>query len=439
MTPRNHLPFLVLLAAFAGVLGCGPDVEQASHSSSGAGGSSAGGAGQGGDGAAGAGGGGGAATCSGALEVLPTTIAVTALLQSAPRIARGPALGHVLYSFVNAPSGEAGPLHAMDVDAFGAWPPAWSPALMVDADVVAYTLGPGPAGPLSLIHHSNSPPSLADALLPALSVVNAPISDDGTPLFVTGIPDRYFWAETQATGAYHVLHVGSYEPSSLPQSEQPLICTTTPHLGQAIASGKGFLAAFVEPNPPEPACDPAAPKPGTIVSLSRYSVPASVGSFLERSQGDRFVTSEPLVTLGLAPASFGVWVVFQTDGSTSLTPPPIVASRVDAQGQTLTPGGEMIPLSPGGFLSPALATAALGDTLAVAFIDAIDPSAPTIDVQLVFADGTLGKAAQIPTNDAWYEGSLQLVASEDQRSLFVAWQASKNGSVTAFARIDCLP
>jgi hypothetical protein len=286
------------------------------------------------------------------------------------------------------------------------------------------------------LHHQGKEPTLVKTFTPTFEIVDAPVGDNGDSLFVTALPDRYFWAETFFTGDYHVLHVGSYQPQSLPQSEEPLLCTTTPHLGRAVASGDGFLAAFLEPNPPELACEPGSPKPGTIVSLSHYAAPTAPGSSLARSQADRIVTGEPIVNLGLERASFGAWVVFQTDGSTSETPPPVVALRVDPKGHALIPSGESIPLSPGGFVTPALATASLGDMLAAAWIDNLDPSAPTIVIQLVNADGSLGPGTSIPTNGAWYAGSLQLSPSEDGRSLLVAWEPD-SPKATAFARVDC--
>lgn len=96
-------------------------------------------------------------------------------------------------------------------------------------------------------------------------------------------------------------------------------------------------------------------------------------------------------------------------------------------------------MSPEGIGWPTIAAATLvGDALAVAHVDTLDPSAPTIVVQIAKPDGTLGPATSIPTNDAWLTGRVELQASPDGRSLLVAWEAAQDQPRIALARIDCV-
>lgn len=371
------------------------------------------------------------------LSVTPIAVVPSPGVARAPEIALLPSSGDVVVAFLDAPEGADASLVAGRADVFGAWPPAFDDLAVWSTGITRFATGPGPSGPVALVHATDGTALLATTFFPDISVAEAPVTAGDEILFATAIPDRYLFGQSYTTPEYDVLDLGSYQPSSLPQSEEPLVCLTSRVLGAAVPSGPGFLAAYLEPDPPEPGCNPQSTGPGTVVSVSRYEAPSGAGTFLKRTQGVRFVHFEPFVNLGLAPASFGGWVVFQTDGSTSRSPPPVAAFRVDTAGQALDPG-ESIAVSPGGAVVPAVAVAALGDTLAVAWIDAIDPSAPVIAVQLVHPGGALGPATSIPTNDAWYAGHLRILASPGGDSLIVSWEASVGDERAALARIDCV-
>lgn len=157
---------------------------------------------------------------------------------------------------------------------------------------------------------------------------------------------------------------------------------------------------------------------------------------LSGTEGSHFELGEPVAYLHLAPASFGAWVVFQSDGGNSLMVPPIVAARIDHLGQAIS-ALDPIPVSPAGFLTNSVAVASLGDTLAVAWVDSVDPSAPTIVVQLVEPSGILGAGISIPTNDASLSGQIEMLASPDGNSLLLAWEGQVDGPRVALARVDC--
>lgn len=371
------------------------------------------------------------------LSVTPIAVVPSPGVAWAPELALLPSSGDVVVAFLDAPEGAAASLVVGRADVFGAWPPTFDDLAVWGTGVTRFATGPGPSGPLALIHAVGGTALLVTTFFPDISIADGPITAGDEILFAAAIPDRYLFGQAYTTPEYDVLDLGSYQPSSLPQSEEPLVCLTSRVLGAAIPSGPGFLAAYLEPDPPEPGCNPQSTGPGTVVSVSRYEAPPGAGTFLTRTQGVRFVHFEPIVNLGLAPASFGGWVVFQTDGSTSRSPPPVSAFRVDTAGQALDPD-EIISVSPGGAVVPAVAVAALGDTLAVAWIDAIDPSAPVIAVQLVRPDGSLGPATSIPTNEAWYAGHLRILASPGGDSLIVSWESSPGDTRAALARIDCV-
>lgn len=414
--------------------GCGPDVDVQTHSTTGMGQGGTGAGGSGGGGSGGTGGSGNGLACT-KLVVQPMTIAVTALAQFSPRIARDPASGQLLYVFLNGSPQDGGSLYSMTADAFDSWPPNWTPALMADMAVKSFTLGEGSKGPIGIVRHLNAGPQLIDSFLPQVKFVDMPLTDEGDPLFVTAIENRYFWGSAYDAGMYDVLHLGSYQPGSLPQSEQPLLCSTSKIRAAAQPLAGGFLAAIVEPNSPNTLCDPANPLPGTSLSLLRYDSGNELGSPLTHKTGWRFDMSEPIKNLGLARTSDGAaWVAYQTDGSTSEVAPPIMASRVMSDGYVVGDGAAD-QISPEGQVTSALAIAALENTLAAAWIDAIDPSAPVIQIKLHELGNPQGLQTSIPTNDAWYESDLQLVAANDKRSLLVAW---KSKSITAFVRVDCV-
>lgn len=432
----------IMISVSLSLVGCGPDIDVQPHATTGSGGSAGdgsggggfGGNGSGGNGSGGGGGGNGLA-CS-TLVVQPTTIAVTAMAQSSPRIALDPSTGHVLYTFLNGPSGSGSSLHAMTTNAFDAWPPNWTPAELVDTDVLSYAISTGPAGPIGYVRHANTPPRLIDSFLPQVKFVDTPLTDEGDPQFVAAIVNRTFWGAVRDVGMYEVLHLGSYQPGSIPQSDQPLTCAKTKLQALAQPSNNGFIAAMLEPNLPNNTCDPLNPTMASNVSISRYDSDDALGSTLKPSQGWRFTMDEPVVNLGLARTSDGgAWVVFQTDGSTSVAIPPAFAARALPSGYVIGDGA-MDPISPGGAILRDLATAALQDTLVAAWIDAIDPSAPVILIQLHDLGKPMGLSTSIPTNDAWYDGDLQLVVSNEKRSMLVAWTSQ---SITAFARVDCVP
>lgn len=343
--------------------------------------------------------------------------------------------GGVLVSGLE-PSGASASLRAARATPFDAWPPtAASDAVTLAPQASRFVLGPGVSGPVAYYNDDAGNLNLLMQTYPSPSAVA--LGTGGIdPLFVAEAPGRFLTGAATPTPAYEVLDVGSYEPSSLPQKEKPLVCITSPQRGSAIRSGSGFLAAFLSPNPPEPSCDVMAPKDGTVLVVGRYDPAASPN--LAYTEGHLSVGPEPYFHALLAPRGEGAWLLEQTDGSTSRVPGPLLVRQLDHAGIEPPLGLPALAIDTGQLGEVAIA--AIGDELAVAWIDSLDPSAPTVVVQIVRADLSLGPAASFSTSAAWFFGSLGLVASADGTKLFLAWNASGGGAPTVgVARVDCIP
>jgi hypothetical protein len=370
-----------------------------------------------------------------ALTALSIEVVPTPGQARMPELQALPTTGEVLLGYIEASLPASGPLRFTATPAFAEWPPPFSGFPAALDDVEEFATGPGPAGPVGYIRRAGDS-VLASQLYPELVKVDAPFQPgDGHILFAAAIQDRYLAAELTAVPGYHVLGVGSYQPGGLPQSEDPLVCTQNPVLGAGVPSGQGFLAAFTQPAVGN-ACEPSAV--WGVAQVARYASSPELGSSLEYSESSAWgLAGEAIMHLAMAPASFGAWLVFQTDGATSETVPPVVAARLGPDGEPL-PGDQYIPLTPGGYVPVAIAVAALGDTLAFVWVDVIDPGPPVIIVQLVRPDGSLGPATSFPTNEAWPLGRVRLLGSPAGNSLLVAWEAYADDYRVAMARIDCV-
>lgn len=323
-------------------------------------------------------------------------------------------------------------LAGTEIDAFGAWPPVVPPPTELVVGVDAYVVGPGPEGPVAYLGDGGGGAILATRLWPSVEIASAPIMGSALALFVAAIPGRYFYGWGDPFG---LVELGSYAPGGLPQSEDPLVCVSHP-LAAAIPAGQGFLAAVGRPNPPEPACSAQIPQPPGLISMVRQEHVAGAVD-LATTVVDLLVLPERLYNLALTPTSYGGWLVFQTDGSASFEQPGVRAMQVLASGLPKNPNVDPIAVSPDGLGLAAIAAASMGDALIVAYVDAIDPSAPTIVLQRVEPDGALGARASIQTSTTWLMGDIQLVASPEGDAVLVAWKGGLGTPVIGLARVSC--
>lgn len=394
------------------------------------------GVGAGGEGAIGSGGG-APDICAGLVVAEPGPAIVGGVNgASDPQLAFFPDGERVLLTFVGPAS--AGPaLHVRELDASAPWPPAVGGASPLIPTSSGYALGTSPTGPVALVGFGGNT-SLAVVLGEGASAIDDAPTPPGKPLFTAAIDDRFLYATSQSLAAFEQLQVGSYQPGSLPQTDDPLICLGTEILAAGVASGAGFLAAFAAPGEFLSDCDPNGAM-GSTIDLYRYESPSGLGSSLEPAYGGTFDFEPADVLLGvhLAPASFGAWLVWQQAGINAEVPPPPFAIRLDPTGAALDPVGSATALGTIGWGGP-VAVASLGDDLIVAWAEYADPSAPLVMVQMVRADGSLGPSTSFYTHELWQTGPMRIAAQPNGKQIFVTWEGGMNQTDIAMARIDCV-
>ncbi|MBK8252813.1 MAG: hypothetical protein IPK82_09110 [Polyangiaceae bacterium] len=379
------------------------------------------------------------ALCSGLKAFDPIVAPTTAENTRSSQLSYYPPSAHAIVAYAAGPEDFNSELHIVKTNAFDSWPPSlWADEVMLGS-IGGFTLGDSPQGPIGVITGLGGANTLlATSLYPTVNLVDSAVAMGDPSLFVVGTDNRYFYTTGFSDPGFHWLAAGSYEQNSLPQSETPQLCTSSPLRAAGSRSSTGFFGAYAIPNQSLPLCDSASPKPTGAISVFHYTVPPGFGSSLQPSQGLVMTTPEPVKEVHLSPASFGAWLVYQTDGSTSETMPPAIAIRLDFAGNPYDPT-EAIVVTPAGFVFEPIAVAPLGDSVAVAWIDAVDPSAPTIGIQVIYGDGTSGPATSIPTNSTWYKTGLKMSSSPNGTQLLLTWQAANdNTPQIALARVDCI-
>ncbi len=426
--------FGLAAAALAPLLGCGArsDLDGAG----GAGGAatatvSSGPQGGSGDGGSGGGGAGGAFACD--ELVLAEPVLAYLDLARAPALAAGSG-GEVLLYFLGDLEGSSDWLQSLRFRPFDSWPPAPpSDFALIDAPVESFVVGRRGEDSVAVIRRFTG----AYLASPIAPTPEPPLVDVGdTPRFVAGNELAFMVGGSLQTPSYDVLSLGSYQPGSLPQTEDPQVCVTSRALSAGVAQGNGFLVAHAASNPPTNACDVAMPLVGSIVANGRYDVGS--GPDLTRTDGELVVADDRLVHLAMAGTSFGAWEVYQYAGDNARTPPPIHAFALGPDAYAITPNAPHIPVGSRGLVSPQLAVTNLSDALVVLWVDNVDPSSPTLIVQLVRPDGALGPSAAIPTSAVWQTGKISLLASADANSVLVAWEGGLDLPQIGLARLDCV-
>ncbi|MBK8257375.1 MAG: hypothetical protein IPK82_32475 [Polyangiaceae bacterium] len=356
--------------------------------------------------------------------------------------ARLPSMGYdsvsrnVIVGFLDKYPGQSSNLVMGHTNAFSAWPPDILVEEAVAKFVTDQVLGPGPERPVGLFH-SNNETYLATQVVDGFKVAEAPISLAKNLLFVRALPDRYFYGAFGEAPNYQVLDLGSYQPNSLPQKEDPVVCTPSPIVADSAISTTGFYAALAIAPENKELCTPQAPSQTGAVRVYHYQAPAEPGSFLESTIGAYIDLPEPVKEVHVVPASFGAWLVYQTNGSTSLTMPPVIATRLDPTGHQISLG-EAIVAVPDGQAFGEVAVAPFGDQVAVVWVDSADPGAPKLVVQLVNPEGTLGPSVVVPTDNAWFYGELRALGSPSGETVLLAWEVQGiDTPIIALSRVDC--
>lgn len=336
--------------------------------------------------------------------------------------------GKMLVSLVSDPMF----LSTTTFDPSAAWPPedlAWN---TLAGNVVDFVMGPGVDGPVGVVDTFDEGPTLLTTIDPPVPAHEAFV-EGGERLFATGIADRYLYGAINHTpGFYDVLAIGSYQPSSLAQVEPPSDCATSEMSASAVPSGQGFLAAFATSGSNTCGTRPVAP--ANILTVGRYDSPTRPGSFLSFSVAQQTPSSEPYRRVLLSPTVSGGWLMTQTDGSTSRTPPPLMAGEVDTAGHQIRP---MIPVSPSGTNIFGAAIATIGNGAVVGWVDLDDPGGATLTVEVLNPDGSVGAQTSRTLDGVVAADILHLAVSPDQRSVYAVVGGSQTVDKVILARFDC--
>ncbi|APR79258.1 Hypothetical protein A7982_04605 [Minicystis rosea] len=205
-------------------------------------------------------------------------------------------------------------------------------------------------------------------------------------------------------------------------------CAVAPFPAAVTEAKGGFLVATASGRPFNTCqLDDGIPGPADQLQIMRLD---AQGPGLSLSSV--FDETDPLAHVALAKAQEGAWVVWQNDGSSGFQPSPVVAARLDEQGFQV---GAVFTAVGDGLSSGPIAAAAMGPFLAVAWVDATDPSTPTLRLDLFDDAGQRVAGTSINTGPSWlYDPSLSLLPSPEGTSILLAW-SDRDTPAPATARV----
>jgi len=208
-------------------------------------------------------------------------------------------------------------------------------------------------------------------------------------------------------------------------------CATSRLKASFLGLSDGHLAAF-STGRAWGACplDDGVIGPPTRVQVERWSGGTP-------TLGHELVGLDPMQNVALVPRPGGAWLVWQEDGASAETVPAVWGVPLDQVG---SPVGEPIVLVEDGVVFSALGASAMGSGFVVAWVDAIDPSAPTIRVRAFEANGDLRAEGELYTGGAFLlEQGVVVLGSGEGNDLLLGWRADvgEPGSKVVVARMSC--
>ena len=236
------------------------------------------------------------------------------------------------------------------------------------------------------------------------------------PLFVTseGQARLIGYASVQASEESLWLHAATSDgPHSggaglacaNPTLDAAAVRTADNHFVLAMSNGLSYLGCLT---------DDDAPGPPRYLNVVRTDHAAS--DFELTFEADMGV---PILQVEMTPRSDGAWVVWQPEGG--IQPSRVQALRVDPQGSVVA---GPIDLTKDGEVFGQWAIGSVSDRLVLAYIDAFDPSAPTVVLGFYDAVGQLLEPQlryQPPHSDVWINWPLTLLGSDSE--LLLAFQS----------------
>jgi hypothetical protein len=363
------------------------------------------------------------------------------------RLDQGDVLALVRRESMQSPQGGASSVSEVRLAPWEAWPPVFQTPLLVLSDSwnVPFVSSVEPLGTFALgvePFPKNNPSGCDLAAFYGLSP-DAPPGPNALALQLDGkCDDAPIAVATAGNGTHFVANDVRFSNDIQPvrsmvahvldasgkmiASLEP-VCASTSIVGDVVSDETGFL--FVHSSSDSQSCVKTPPhNPGRRLLLRRLQGSKEETSLVHEGIDD-------LVYARILPRKGGSWVLFRESGASALTQPPGMALRLEGG----SPSGEAFPVTSSD--TDRMAAAAFGDGFVVAFVDALDPSAPTIFVRVYDGSGTLVSEASFGTNSAWLLGDrLTLVASPDARSFLVGWigAAEPSGTETFVRRFDCV-
>ncbi len=189
----------------------------------------------------------------------------------------------------------------------------------------------------------------------------------------------------------------------------PPSCASTPHVADVSRRQTRFLLAH-SAAPGGAACDAQnIPGPANRVVLRRID-----------AQGEQvdevYSGADDIVYLRLLPTQGGSWLVVHESGASAEIQPAATARKIMQGGMT----GPAFTVTNDG--TSLVAAGSLGDGLISAFIDTLDPSAPTVLLRVYDPDGIASGATSFSTNGQWLvPDRMSVVGSPDGTSFLIAW------------------
>jgi hypothetical protein len=214
-------------------------------------------------------------------------------------------------------------------------------------------------------------------------------------------------------------------------------CASAPFAADAVPTKGGFLVATAAGRAfgdcPLDDGVPGVAKDLQILKVDEVTKEISLMALFEG------VDAIAHIALAKRAAHSGAWVVWQETGASSFIPPPIRAVPLDESGSQ---AGPIVDITSDGQTTGPFEATALGERLSVAWIDSLDPSTPTIRLDLFDEVGMFVAGTSLSTGAAWlYDASLSLLASPDTTQLLVAWADGESPAPAnvRVARFSCIP
>lgn len=448
---------LALGAACALVAACGAhsgleepiftgDRGGASAGGAGAGGAGVGGLGAGGLGAGGFGAGGGAGGSPSVCNGLAVSGGPIGSLSAQPPgseerapelVALAPAALGVVFARVPA----MGPAEVWDavLEPWGEWPAdLGGAALASPAGGRAFAAAPSKSAGFALALRGPSDTRFAPSVEPLVDYPMGPPTQalfeglEAAPRALDAGPLGHHLSTIRALGPYYYSHraVLGDDGAAIVGSESGCSLDVPPRF-DAVGDDEGFLSAFTSGR----AWNACLDDDGIIVAPTRVQVervsPGGAATLTTELEG-----VDPVVVLALVPrASGGAWLVWQENGASAESPPPVFALPLDPSGLEAGPPTVVADV---GLVLTASTAAAFRSGFAFAWIE---PGGRLV-VRTFDGDGLLEHEAALEPSVGGgqpTEGPISLAASPDGQHLVVAFSSLAGGpgpSVRA-ARFSC--